>query len=706
MNQGNSFDNVAGQLIIRSSRTKIVLNDNTNRHLNSASSSTTSASENRKNEGNATILAVPVPPLISQVVMEMMERKMEGSKDGDLDTTRIAQSFSVGRLIHPCLDHLPLHQLIISSEQEDNHWKRPANSPADIISFTLPADDSRSVKEIIEKIHGEAMSSASFAAIKPFAISDMIYHCPCTEVKFSTIHHDNNRNNGNASSSDVAARADTDDTTTTRAGTEIPACPACLHRIDPVRLGCPPPKKYQLCSHHESTKSNESKCKNRTFLTPWPPPSNCTACSLMQSYAISMMMREEAMYSDATLEQQLRSSLTIVDAANSNTPHQIRSVEATSIKSYHSASERVDNQQSSNIASAGRQKNLQTILRCSDCEMKETLWVCLTCGFIGCGRYSHGHAVNHFHLTDHPFSLELATGRIWAYTDAEYVQRTDFSKCPFTSGNGSGFYNSASSTSFGIDNGNNLALANSFQSTTTASKSVDNNGSNYHCQHSNNSMHIESDQKKYQETKCKDSSFNSTSCGAITGTVYQQDQESPKKAILIGEIYEALLSSALEDQSQHYEGELVRLRAELAAGEVRQVTPEEKSEIDLLTDAICQLRIDADKLSKENLDIVGQEAGYRASYERQLREQQVQKQLYERIKLETARERAEGELQIEELEQQLRDLNAYLKIQQEVSQNQEVRNSRILFGTSTNNQKSSKPGISGKKTRRIFRRGG
>jgi len=96
MKQRNSFDKIAGQLINRSSKTKIVLNDNTNHHLNSASSSTTSACEQRKNKGNANILAFPVPPIISQLALEMMEPKIEGSKDGDLDTIRIAQSFSVG----------------------------------------------------------------------------------------------------------------------------------------------------------------------------------------------------------------------------------------------------------------------------------------------------------------------------------------------------------------------------------------------------------------------------------------------------------------------------------------------------------------------------------------------------------------------------------------------------------------------------------
>ena len=170
---------------------------------------------------------------------------------------------------------------------------------------------------------------------------------------------------------------------------------------------------------------------------------------------------------------------------------------------------------------------------------------------------------------------------------------------------------------------------------------------------------------------------------------------------MVGEIYEALLQSALEDQAQHYEGELSRLRAELAASEVmeEQMSADERSEIEALKSVISTLRKEADRLSKQNLETQAQEAGYRAAYERQLREQQVQKSVLDKIKSDAARECAEGELQLEELEQQVRDLTAYLRIQQEVSQNQELRNSRI-FGTSNNQKRSG-----GKKNRRgIFRK--
>jgi hypothetical protein len=35
-------------------------------------------------------------------------------------------------------------------------------------------------------------------------------------------------------------------------------------------------------------------------------------------------------------------------------------------------------------------------------------------------------------------------------------------------------------------------------------------------------------------------------------------EKTPEKATMIGEEYEALLQSALEDQAQHYEGEIMR----------------------------------------------------------------------------------------------------------------------------------------------------
>jgi BRCA1-associated protein len=60
---------------------------------------------------------------------------------------------------------------------------------------------------------------------------------------------------------------------------------------------------------------------------------------------------------------------------------------------------------------------------CGDCGSQENLWICLICGNIGCGRYVHGHAYAHFQLTQHTFSMQLGTNRVWDYAGDNYVHR-------------------------------------------------------------------------------------------------------------------------------------------------------------------------------------------------------------------------------------------------------------------------------------------
>eukprot|EP00957_Ditylum_brightwellii_P147931 11264134-Ditylum_brightwellii.AAC.1 len=73
---------------------------------------------------------------------------------------------------------------------------------------------------------------------------------------------------------------------------------------------------------------------------------------------------------------------------------------------------------------------------------------------------------------------------------------------------------------------------------------------------------------------------------------------------MIGEEYEALLQSALEDQAQHYEGEISRLRAELTAKRVdgEKLTERERMEVESLRSTISDLRRDADHLGRKLLD--------------------------------------------------------------------------------------------------------
>ncbi|KAF7148156.1 hypothetical protein RHSIM_Rhsim03G0250100 [Rhododendron simsii] len=66
--------------------------------------------------------------------------------------------------------------------------------------------------------------------------------------------------------------------------------------------------------------------------------------------------------------------------------------------------------------------------RCIDCGTLKNLWVCVICGFVGCGRYQEKHAVRHWEDTQHCFSLELKTQQVWDYVGDIYVHRLNQSK--------------------------------------------------------------------------------------------------------------------------------------------------------------------------------------------------------------------------------------------------------------------------------------
>ncbi|KAI4355792.1 hypothetical protein L6164_004532 [Bauhinia variegata] len=60
---------------------------------------------------------------------------------------------------------------------------------------------------------------------------------------------------------------------------------------------------------------------------------------------------------------------------------------------------------------------------CFVCQTTENLWICVICGFVGCGRYKGGHAIIHWRETQHCYSLEVDTQRVWDYVGDNYVHR-------------------------------------------------------------------------------------------------------------------------------------------------------------------------------------------------------------------------------------------------------------------------------------------
>ncbi|CAL1548415.1 unnamed protein product [Lymnaea stagnalis] len=61
--------------------------------------------------------------------------------------------------------------------------------------------------------------------------------------------------------------------------------------------------------------------------------------------------------------------------------------------------------------------------RCMQCGSHESLWICLICGLVGCGRYVGLHAYKHFQDTNHTYAMQLGTNRVWDYAGDNYVHR-------------------------------------------------------------------------------------------------------------------------------------------------------------------------------------------------------------------------------------------------------------------------------------------
>jgi ubiquitin carboxyl-terminal hydrolase 5/13 len=57
----------------------------------------------------------------------------------------------------------------------------------------------------------------------------------------------------------------------------------------------------------------------------------------------------------------------------------------------------------------------KVIAHCNECELKSNLWLCLTCGHLGCGRQNYdktggnNHGVEHFEKTGHGVNVKIGT---------------------------------------------------------------------------------------------------------------------------------------------------------------------------------------------------------------------------------------------------------------------------------------------------------
>ncbi|RPA79660.1 ubiquitinyl hydrolase [Ascobolus immersus RN42] len=84
---------------------------------------------------------------------------------------------------------------------------------------------------------------------------------------------------------------------------------------------------------------------------------------------------------------------------------------------------------------AAKQLESQALAHCSQCDLKENLWLCLQCGSLGCGRAQfggvggNGHALAHYEAVHHPVAVKLGSitpeGTADIYCYACNDERTD-----------------------------------------------------------------------------------------------------------------------------------------------------------------------------------------------------------------------------------------------------------------------------------------
>ncbi|KAI1304861.1 hypothetical protein EDD11_005063 [Mortierella claussenii] len=267
---------------------------------------------------------------------------------------------------------------------------------------------------------------------------------------------------------------------------------------------------------------------------------------------------------------------------------------------------------------------------CAICRTSENLWICLICGHIGCGRYQEKHAYHHYYETSHLYALELETQRVWDYAGDGYVHRLIQNKA----------------------DGKLVELPSAVDGTLPSQHSV---------------------------------------------------QVGQEKLDAIGLEYTYLLTSQLESQRLYFDAQMAAMAAQLA--EVNKEAKEWEKEVALLNQKNRELALMAESLEKEKLPVLIKE---KKAAEKRLEKLQERLQLMERqyeeekemnvglrTNQDSFKERLqEKEAQIEDLQEQVRDMMIYLDTQQKIeasSLKDEIVNGTIEIGAAPTPSSTSSP---------------
>ena len=209
--------------------------------------------------------------------------------------------------------------------------------------------------------------------------------------------------------------------------TELPLCVYCLERLDASVSGL----RHMMCAHKENCQCHfSSKCR---VCTSWRA-ANSMQKSMKKSNADLYLQIRYSLFEDDALEQNKQlpipsdASWGLDVAEKSEKIEKIEKIEEREIlqaTTTSSSSSSDDTNSPSDVALVSSKKSVPpfTLPECQVCGRKDTLWACMMCGFIGCGRYSGQHTLKHCFTTGHAIVMELASQKIWDYDGDLFIHR-------------------------------------------------------------------------------------------------------------------------------------------------------------------------------------------------------------------------------------------------------------------------------------------